>query len=212
LSAPTNNGLERGFIHTLADDVQIALERLLTQDSPLHRREALRSTFAAIEGAAWIYRQHISRVANDLDLLTPLLELALQEKSYLVSDRGELIEQTRFVSLPAMVRLTTDIAKRVNPAFTWNFGDDGWEKLKRAIQVRNRLTHPKTNADLRVTLNDVNIARAGFFWLLALVIEGMEAANRSMTQWNKEAHWLLDGLRNGDPEAWATYRRALNEH
>ena len=212
MSAPTDDLLEKGFINTLADDVQIALERLLTEDSPLHRREALRSTFAAIEGAAWIYRQHIRRVANDLDLLTPLLELALQERSYLVSDRGELIEQTRFVSLPAMVRLTTDIARKVNPTFTWNFGEEGWEKLKRAIQVRNRLTHPKTNADLRVTLNDVNTVRGGFFWLLALVIEGMEAANRSMTQWNKEAHWLLDGLRNGDPEAWAMYRRALDEH
>jgi hypothetical protein len=189
------------------DDVVAAFQRLGDNDTEGHRREAIRTTFAAIEGVAWVYREHIRGAARDLDFLGPLTDLALQEKAYTISDKGDVIEQTRFVALPTMIRLTTRIAEQTFSGFKADFGHVGWACLKKAIAVRNRLMHPKTRADLLITDKEVGTAKAGFFWLLALVVEGMGAANAALVTFNDEARTLVQALKDGDESALAEYRQ-----
>lgn len=197
-------------MRTLAGDVQSALARLEVSDTETHRREAIRTTSAAIEGVAWVYREHVRTVTRDLGDMTPLLDFALQEKTYTVNDRGDLTEQTRFIPLAAMIRLTTQVAERSYPGFKVDFRHVGWSNLKLAIGVRNRLVHPKTAEDLTITQGDLEIAESGFNWLLALVVEGMSAANDALTSFTTDARIIVDQLLSGDEKALAEYRAATD--
>lgn len=200
--------MSRGFVHILVDDVTHALQRTENADTPTHRREAIRTIFAAAEGVIWVYREHVRRTAKDLGRLTPLAEFAIQERSYAIGERGDLVEQTRFVPLTTMVRLTTKIAADVCPGFEIDFSHVGWANLKSAIAVRNRLTHPKSVTDLSIDQNEVLVARSGFFWLLALVIEGMAATNNEVVAFTADTRDLMERLKRGDQNAIDEYRRA----
>lgn len=191
-------GISRGFIRTLIGDVQSALTRLEASDTETHRREAIRTIFAAIEGVAWVYREHVRTAARELGDMTPLLDFALQEKTYAVNERGDVTEQIRFIPLAAMIRLITQVAERSCPRLKVDFGHKGWSNLKLAISVRNRLVHPKTIEDLTITKGDLEIANSGFSWLLALTLAGMSAANDALATFTADARTIVDQLLNGD--------------
>ena len=207
-----SDSVRRGFVHILVGDVSSALERVESSDTDGHRREAVRTMFAAIEGLVWVYREHVRVVADDLGFVTPLLDLALQEKTYNVSDRGDLIELTRFIALPSMVRLSTGLAEKAFPPFKADFSHVGWSKLKKAIIVRNRLTHPKGVADLQIDQDELLTVRSGFYWLLALAIEMMDAAKTALADFNEQAHEILEALKAGDANALAEYRSAMADN
>lgn len=198
-----------GFLRTLVEDVAAALQRISQADTEGHRRDAVRTIFAAIEGVTWFYREHVRRTADDLGMLTTAVDLALQEKSYTLGSKGNLIEQIKFTPLTSMIKFVAKVAEETCGGSHVNFGQAGWDDLQRAITVRNRITHPKTRADLVVTAQEVAIAETGFVWLLNLVVEGMAAAQLRLVRFNKDAQELVDALKNGDPIALAEYRAAL---
>ena len=208
LRALPSEELSQGFARILAGDVTHALQRLENADTQTHRREAIRTIFAAVEGVVWMYREHVLKAAKDLGRLTPLEEFAIQEKIYSVGERGDLVEQARFIPLTTMVRLTTKIAKEACPEFDIDFSHVGWANLKSAIAIRNRLTHPKSHADLSIRHDEVLIARSGFFWLLALVIEGMAAANNEIAVFTRQARELMARMERGDQAVIDEYRSA----
>jgi hypothetical protein len=211
VAASADQSLETNFFRTLVEDVQVAFDRLDKADSEVHRREAVRTAFAAIEGVAWMYRQHVRRVADDIGRMTPFLDLALNERSYVITDQGDLIEQSRPVPLTASVRFTSRVAGELSPSFCPDFGEAGWVKLKEAIRIRNRLMHPKQSRDLSVSIAEMRTTQSAFYWLMQLATDGMEAANLAMVRFNDDAHELLDRLREGDEQTLADYRRALDE-
>jgi len=196
------------LLRVLFDDVSRALLRLDEDKSPAHRRETIRTMFAAIEGAAWVYREHIRSIAASVGVLTPTLDMAFNEKTYSVAENGMLIEQTKFVPFLAMIRLTSRLLEEVNADAKLDFSQKGWENLKAAIAVRHRLTHPKCVDDLGVSPKEINNAIDSFFWLLDLVMRDMEAANAELVAFNKWAKWLVQKLIEGDETALAAYREA----
>jgi hypothetical protein len=197
--------ISQSFIHTLVQDVEAGLKRVELEDNSRHRREAMRSIFAAIEGVVWIYRQHIHRVSKDLDELSRPEERVLEDVSYLIGGNGELREHPRLTPLPAMVRFVAALAQRSCGAPPAEYGHVGWAKLKRTVELRNRLTHPKDHPDLHVSSKELSEAYAGFCWLLALTIEGMSAANEKLREFTSSTKEILRKLSDGDAEALAEY-------
>jgi len=45
-----------------------------------------------------------------------------------------------------------------------NFNCEGWNKLKEAQKIRNRITHPKSPEDLQVSKQDLTYVEAGLQW------------------------------------------------
>lgn len=90
------------------------------------------------------------------------------------NERGKVSIVPKFLSLPSSIRLLVRTVQRYRPDYEVDFADAGWAGLKQAIQVRNRLVHPKTMEDLEVSDDDLQRASAGFHWILALEIEVME--------------------------------------
>ncbi|WP_176054525.1 hypothetical protein [Paraburkholderia caribensis] len=61
--------------------------------------------------------------------------------------------------------------QRFSPSYKVDFNHVGWSNLRKAVDVRNRLVHPKRLEDMMVSDDEVKRAVSAFDWLLALVLE-----------------------------------------
>jgi hypothetical protein len=201
-------GVQTTFMRTLIEDVIGAMKMREANDTQSNRRHLIRVLFAAIEGQVWTFREHVTSVAKSSDILTVEEELAFSEASYSVTSQGKIVEQTRFVPLLGMIRLTTRLAERINSNLKADFDDSGWDALRRAIEIRNRITHPKSAADLEISEQDLTRCQAGFNWLFKLCLTAMEATTAALKGYLAQFVELHESLRRGDPATLAEYEAA----
>lgn len=203
----TNNGIGKSFMRLLVEDALAARERRIATDNALHRREEIRATFAAIEGITWIYREDVRDAARAMGVLTPFADLALRERTFAVTDKGDIVEQVRFVTLPTIIRLTTKQARLVAPSIELDLSQPGWSHLRHSIDVRNRVTHPKASSDFRIDDADLIAAEAGLLWLMRLVDSAAIALNAAGLEYAVIAGEVLADLTAGDEQTWKDYRK-----
>ncbi|MFA6220583.1 MAG: hypothetical protein WC692_12525 [Erythrobacter sp.] len=122
------------FTEILVTDFAASMARLEKSGSQSHMRDVVRTAFAAIEGTAWIFRQHIIEVANTTYGLEPDEQAVLLESVHLVSPQGKISTQARFIPLPNSIRLIDRIAARINNQGGDRFLGGGLER----IAQRNR--------------------------------------------------------------------------
>ena len=201
--------LQETFMGSLLTDVASVMERQASRDNQSTRRELVRTLFAAVEGLVWTYREHILEIGRATDMLTPAEEYAFSEKSYLVSDQGKIVEQTRFMPIPALIRLTTRLAGKISPALEIKFDNAGWHQFQQALKIRNRVTHPKSETDLLIDSKDLGVCFAAFDWLFELCLTAMEAATVVHKQNLALFRTMLEKLKRGDPDALAAYNTAV---
>lgn len=202
----TQDGIGKSFMRLLVEDALSARERRMANDTALHRREEIRATFAAIEGITWIYREDVRHTARMMGVLTPFADLALRERTFAVTDKGDIVEQVRFVTLPTIIRLTTKQARLVAPSIHLDLTQPGWSQLRRSIEVRNRVTHPKTSADFAIDDADLSAAEAGLLWLMKLVDHAAMAIHAAQREYNDIARNVIADLVAGDEQTWQDYR------
>jgi hypothetical protein len=187
--------------------VQHALDRAAVDGTPPDRRNLLRTIISAAEGISWVCRSHVLSIAEELGETTPFMELAFSEASLFVNERGEIVEQPRYISTIAMIRLTARVATQLCPDSTVDLGTTGWRCLKNAFQTRNRITHPKSSSDLAISDEEMACAKVGFFWFLDFSIHLMEETMKAFSTHVSLAKDLVDRLKAGDPDALALYNR-----
>ncbi len=198
-----------GFAGILLTDVAAVMRRYDTDQSQQVRREIIRTLFAAIEGFAWLYREHIVEAANTMESLEPKEKIALSELSYQVTEQGTINSQQRYISMLAAFRLITRIAARISPELNIRFDTGEWNQLRKAIDVRNRISHPKKRADLEIDDQDLALAQRAFLWLLDTVMSAMEVTNATLKHYNTEFRSILADLRSGDPAILTEYRAVI---
>ena len=203
--------LRTTFIGMLAYDVLVALERREVGDNQTSRRDFIRTLFAAVEGSVWLFREHVRSIADDLDELSPMLAMAINENSYSVGENGKLIEQQRHIPMLSMIRLVTNLAKKLSPDLDADFSGSGWIDLKRTIAIRNRITHPKSTSDLNITSDDTNTAWSGLIWLLEHVALTLNATIAAQVEYLDQFKSLLDKLKAGDPIALKAYHSTFSK-
>lgn len=166
-----NRSKQDSFIHILIGDVVSAGERLDQLDTPTHRREFIKSVFSAIEGLHWHLKNMVSEHADIVLSLSPHEKSALIDETYSVSESGKIKSQPKYVPLPNAIRFVIEISTRYMPSYSVDFNHVGWNNLKGAILVRNRLTHPKNVRELSVSDKEIQMERSAFHWYLALILE-----------------------------------------
>jgi hypothetical protein len=201
----SHSAFRETFFGVLSHDVVICWERIEIADTQATRRDLIRTMFAAIEGYVWEYRAHVRSLVDDIGTIPPIMELALTETSYSVSDQGILKKHIRFIPLTSMIRLVTKLAEEYCPGLEIDFSNDGWSKLKQTIKIRNRITHPKNLSDLEITQEDIEISQAGFFWILKLIAEVIESSSVVLMQFAADLKLVTEKLLSGDPQALADY-------
>ena len=161
------------FPRTLIEDVIEAQKRLQRVDSAFNRRTFIRTVFAAVEGIISLIKADLLKAAQRSPGAFGIAEIALlREEAYFVDTRGRPKVRPNFISLAENVRFIVEIANR-HPeiGYSIDFSHKGWSNLQNSLKVRHRLAHPKTRADLEVSIDEARKALSGFFWLLALAVE-----------------------------------------
>jgi hypothetical protein len=156
----------------LIGDALAASSRLLKDDTPTHRRELVRTLFAGIEGLVWRLKQDVLKhIASDG--LSEHERAAMLEETYRVDDNGTVDVLPRYLPLTSGIRLAARIIERYRPEFKAQFDTDGWASLKQALNIRNRLVHPKTGDDLNVSRDEIAKCYEAFAWVLAFSIRAL---------------------------------------
>jgi hypothetical protein len=201
----SKNSFRDRFFVTLMEDVLLSMRRREAEDTASARREFVRTTFSAIEGCIWQYREDVRSFIKDIEKMSSITEIALAETSYSVTETGKIVPQIRYIAMPSMFRLITRLAEECCLDLKVDFSNTGWAHFLQAIKIRNRVTHPKEASDLEVSEADIQVTQTAFFWVIDITNIVLEALNLQTRDQLEEFERLLAALVAGDPNAIALY-------
>ena len=199
------------FEAVLIFDVMRSMERAEESDHPADQRDLIRTIFACMEGLVWGYKDYVTGIALQTDDLQAIEREALEQRTFFVDGSGMIKEQARFLSMTAMLRLVTRIAERMNPMIKIDFGDTGWDSLRKAIRIRNRITHPKVVEDLIVGQADIDVSFEALHWVMKVTLVAMNASVKRLQQFTDDLRAFHRALKQGDERALKLYEQARSE-
>jgi hypothetical protein len=154
------------FLKTLQDDFMAALDAFYQQDSPLHRRNVVRAFGTAVEGETYHLKQHcLARLGLSPAFYTTGEAALLQEASFYLDHAFNVVARPQFLSPPEDFVFTLKaFAKDTLPALDLRGDGPAWANFKEAFRIRNRITHPKCEADLNVSDSAFGTVQRAFLW------------------------------------------------
>jgi len=171
-------------IDELASDVEKTLTMLQKQDNQFHRRIYVRALFAYLEGFTYWMRQNaieIDRIAlrrfGSIDWERHLL---LYEEFPTIADNGKVEKKKQKISFKNRFSFSLRAYAEIVQCQIDLFSDNGWSQLQHALQVRDRLMHPKQGKDLVVSDNDAKACREGYAWFSNLIVNKFNESAKAM--------------------------------
>jgi hypothetical protein len=162
------------------------------------RRMYVRSTFATIE--AWIYVMKQMALRMHPDPKCPTISEAerafAQEHEYRLTDSGDVETRRAKISLETNLRFGFKLlAKAGSIPSELNVSGSDWQSFRRAIKIRDRITHPKSVSDLNISDEDYNDVSDGFGWVLVSHVNLFTAiCIKAKNEAEAEAAAKLDGV------------------
>lgn len=94
--------------------------------------------------------------------------LFLIEFSADVNDKGEIVVDDKLkITLAKNLALAfRAYAKAYDVSFKLNKGDQGWQNFRKAIKVRDRITHPKRLNAMEIRDNELKEVNEGYNWFM----------------------------------------------
>lgn len=186
---------DRSLEQVLIDDLLAAVRRPTVEGN--RPRELVRAAFAAVEGFQSSLQRDLVDAAEDQ--LLPAEVAVLKEESYAVKESGEVRVVPTYLPLKQRVKLTAKIVARLRPGCHIDFGEQGWQQLLSSLDVRNRLTHPKTRLDMDVNESEVTAALAGAGWYIGNIVNVLRVGLTAYRENREQARRLADALRSWAP-------------
>ena len=138
----------------------------MAQLSSLERRLVVRSVFSFIEAVVFLVKAMALLADGEARRLSPGEVAIAKEEDY------ELAESGRVQIRPARLRFKANfrfafklIAKAEELDYELDASGGEWQALQRALSVRDRLSHPKSSADIGVTVDEARDAIQAFEWV-----------------------------------------------
>ena len=164
----------RDVIDVLNGDVERLRPRLgprsiqdeASDDEKTNRRSYVRAIFALIEA---VVEQH-KRLLLDLSeqgvvQLGPGVRESLLERTYSVKDNGSIGEKEQYLPLQRKLRAVYRAAAEVfGQPLELDFAGGGWRAFCTALDVRDRITHPKTFVFCQVEDDELGTIDCGHEW------------------------------------------------
>jgi hypothetical protein len=131
-----------------------------------------------MEALTFILKQEALKIATRSPGLYSFAELAmLREESYAIGTKGEAYSSPKFTPMPETFRFTINMMmKGTLPGFAIHVGVPGWEALKKATAIRNRLAHPKAAPEMTVTDGELRCVQDAFFWVNDSTVKALAQA------------------------------------
>jgi hypothetical protein len=149
-------------------DVVNCLIALRRDNSQVHRRNFVRAVVAAIEGFISVMKADLIEESYAGRFTLSRAERAvLLEESFDVSDSGQARIRPLFVPTLKNVRFVFAVFARVHGVSTRpDYSGEHWHSFRKALEVRNRITHPKASADLFVSNSEIERTEQAYEWFL----------------------------------------------
>ena len=170
------------FFDIAVEDAQSALEEAFQTSSPRHKRNAVRAVFAFIDGCHNFVRSHVNSQASAYKHLYSLSDLAvLREESPYVDERGNVKTRQLKVPLITSIKALVKLLEKNNVAkHEVDLTHSGFFALAKAIDIRNRVVHPKNAKELDLSENDMQLVAQAFNWYLAFALRISYASNEAL--------------------------------
>jgi hypothetical protein len=101
--------------------------------------------------------------------------LLLKDWTYRLTDKGEVEFERAKLSLKSNLQFAFRMyAKAAGVEYSLPKGEAEWDKFKRSIKIRDRLTHPKKPADLQVSDEDMRMVAEAYVWIFDCQVAFLE--------------------------------------
>jgi hypothetical protein len=164
------------------------------------RRILVRSIFAYIEALTFAIK---TSAIDHSEILHTAEELSfVKEEAYELNDRGLIRKTKAKLRLLSNLRFAFNLyAKLQGFEYVLNCGGTGWQQLTSSVKVRDRLTHPKSVADLFVTDDEIQTALSAFFWFDEEIISLMKSHGGALRKRVKNLQDKLEACKDEGGEA-----------
>ena len=89
----------------------------------------------------------------------------LSEATYELKDNGEVKTQPKFLKLPANLRFTMQVCNKMfGSTIDLEVTSAPWANFKKMIAIRNRITHPKSVDDLKISDPEIEMCKRVVGW------------------------------------------------
>lgn len=135
------------------------------------RRMYVRSCWALIEGEVYRLKQYALRACELGGKSLCADEHTFLSEVQMIGDQDGVVKQRDVRSSPLEnLKRTLKIAtSKFELGWTPDFGNQGWAMLRRSLDLRHRITHPKVIAELAISDDELDDHRNGVAWFLEAV-------------------------------------------
>lgn len=160
------------FFDIAVQDASSCLELAAQTRSPRDQRSAIRAVFAFIDGCQDLVRGYVRAQADIYSHQYSISDLAvLREESPYVDERGNVKVRPLRVPLITSIKVLVKLLEKNKDAkHEVDLSHPGFAALSHAVDVRNRIVHPKCAADLEVSEAELQDVRLAFAWYLAFAL------------------------------------------
>lgn len=171
----------------LSDDLDAALKIGRADPSQFSHRTLFRSYFAFVEGLSFQLRQVTLASLGETDVLTSAEISLLREERFQLDRKGTPESRENYQSfLPNLLFSIRCYVKNHGATYLPDLGNNGWESMRKAVEIRDRLTHPKSAPGLEVTNEDSRHLAAAAAWWKRTLLEMFAACGEADAQFRKQ--------------------------
>ena len=166
------------MVGTLYGDCKHAQDNLNENDTPYNRRAFVRAAFASIEATTFHLKQQA--LGKQRDGIFSQAEFALLMEETYTLDKGKAVSQVKFLPLDQNFLFAIAMFSRAAKSpFMLEKGKE-WETFKQAIQVRNRITHPKRPELLDISDGELDDVALAHRWVIMSIVHSISAGVTAM--------------------------------
>jgi hypothetical protein len=178
------------LLEAVRGEIEECAAFLKKSDTQFWRRIGCRSIFASIEALTNHLKQNaLLHTTGEEEFFTDAERMALSDREYTVDDQGDVRERNaRIRTLPNILFAYRSFARICGQQFIVTKDNSGWQALKRAIKVRDRITHPKTANDYQVSDQDIQDANNAWNWFYENMVAVTQPARDAAKRVLRESH------------------------
>lgn len=182
----------QGMTRALTNDVgqlrpllgERSIQVAVSETEEANRRFYVRAVFALVEAVVEQHKRLLLDLAErGLLTLGPGIREVLSETTYFAKDNGTVQEREQYLQLERKLRT---VYRTAGDAFgqplAVTFGDRGWQSFRAALDIRDRITHPKTFEDCHVDEDALDTVDRGHEWFRGLNNEFVRVAREHRQQ------------------------------
>ena len=173
----------QGMTRVLTQDVErlrplVGADVAISDGEEANRRFYVRAVFALVEAVVEQHKRLLLDLAEGSRIsLAVAVREALSEQAPLVKDNGAVMYREQSLQLERKLRAVYRAAgEAFQQPLAVSFGDTGWQSFRAALDVRDRITHPKTYQDCHVDGDALDTVNQGHDWFRGLNNEFVRVA------------------------------------